>query len=83
MGFVGLLNAHCKMLEVLDLSGSDVTDVDVRQLITCPGRRLQKLVLVGCAKVDIGAVNLARARGILVDYYFPPAKGKCERSIRS
>ena len=67
-------------LEFLDLSSTRITGIGVKALIEANCEKLKYLILINCHSVGPDVVELARARCVRVEYYFPE-KGRKRKAI--
>lgn len=78
--FVPLLVEKLAKLEFLDVSGSDITGIGVKQLVQAP--LIRHLVLNECRFLGRDAVDWARSQGVRVDYRMPAIDNGGGRKVR-
>ena len=70
------LTQHLRHVQVLDITGTSVTGIAVKEIVTRRGSGLQKLVIDSCHHVGIDAVEWARDQGVNVSFKFPESTKK-------
>lgn len=69
-----LLDGFFEQLRVLNLSGTEVTGVGVKEALKLP--RLQHLIVNNCRHIGVDAIDWARSQGMRVDHRMSDDSGE-------